>query len=138
MRTVTKQALIDHVAKVTGGRRADVKRTITAFLDEMVEQLACGNRIECREFGIFEPRNLKARIGRNPRTKVPVEVPARRGVRFKVGQQARDRLAAAAVLAETQEPRPAPVMERRRVRRRARAVEREAATMAQVPAGALA
>lgn len=96
MRTITKRALIDRVAQVTGQRRTDVKQTMMACLEVMLEELAEGNRIEFREFGVFENRGRKGRRAQNPRTMERVDVPPRRTVRFKVGRQVRERLDQAA------------------------------------------
>jgi integration host factor subunit beta len=92
MQTITKRDLIDRVAQATGQRRADVKRTISAFLDLMVDELAGGNRIEFREFGVFETKERAARTAQNPKTLERVIVPPRRTVKFKAGRQVRDRL----------------------------------------------
>jgi integration host factor subunit beta len=92
MQTITKRDLIDRVAQATGHRRADVKRAITVFLEVMVDELAQGNRIEFREFGVFETRERAARTAQNPKTLQPVVVPPRRTVKFKAGRQVRDRM----------------------------------------------
>lgn len=88
--TITKKDLIDRVANQTGYRRADVKQILQAVLDEVTAELGEGSRIEFRDFGVFDVRHRAARIGKNPRTLDPVEVPAKRGVRFKPGRQLRE------------------------------------------------
>jgi integration host factor subunit beta len=99
MQTITKRDLIDRVASATGHRRADVKCAIAAFLEVMVEELARGNRIEFREFGVFETKERAARTAQNPKTLEPVIVPPRRTVKFKAGRQMRDRLESTALAA---------------------------------------
>ncbi|MDA1008545.1 MAG: integration host factor subunit beta [Planctomycetota bacterium] len=86
MATTTKKLLVDRIADKTGLRRADVRETIQQFLDEIVNDLARGNRLEFRDFGVFEIKSRAARVGQNPRTLERVDVPARKAVRFKPGR----------------------------------------------------
>lgn len=88
--TITKKDLIDRVANQTGYRRADVKLILQSVLDVVATELGEGSRIEFRDFGVFDVRHRAARIGKNPRTLDPVEVPAKRAVRFKPGRQLRE------------------------------------------------
>jgi len=87
MPTITKKDLIDRIADETGQKRVDVKATVQRFLDEMITELGKGNRLEFRDFGVFEIRDRKARLAQNPKTLEPVEVPAKRVVKFKVGRR---------------------------------------------------
>jgi integration host factor subunit beta len=93
MATITKKELIDRIADGTGGRRVQVKRIIQQFLDEIVSELGKGNRLEFRDFGVFETKLRKARKAQNPKTLEPVEVPEKRTVKFKVGRLMKQRLA---------------------------------------------
>ncbi len=86
MGTITKKDLIDRIAAETGHRRADVKDVVQAFLNSVISELADGNRLEFRDFGVFEPRERAARVAQNPRTLERVPVPARNTVKFKVGR----------------------------------------------------
>lgn len=86
MSTITKKDLIERVAKDTDLSRPVVKHAVQAMLDRIVRELAAGNRIELRDFGVFEVRARAARRAQNPKTLRPVEVPARRTVKFKVGR----------------------------------------------------
>ena len=61
MATITKKELIDRIADGTGGRRVQVKKVIQQFLDEIVSELGKGNRLEFRDFGVFETKVRKAR-----------------------------------------------------------------------------
>src|ERR687897_793222 len=81
-------------AEGTGGRRVQVKRIVQQFLDEVVNELGKGNRLEFRDFGVFETKLRKARKAQNPKTLEPVEVPEKRTVKFKVGRLMKQRLAA--------------------------------------------
>src|SRR5215471_15256926 len=93
MATITKKELIDRIAESTGQRRVQVKRVVQQFLDEIISELGQGNRLEFRDFGVFETKLRKARKAQNPKTLEPVEVPEKRTVKFKVGRLMKQRLA---------------------------------------------
>lgn len=86
MKTVTKKELIDRIAETTQNKRVVVKRVIQSFLDEIIGELGRGNRLEFRDFGVFETKDRAARIAQNPKTLEPVHVPGKRTVKFKVGR----------------------------------------------------
>jgi len=97
MATVTKKELIDRIAERTQAKRVSVKRIIQAFLDEITKELCqSNNRLEFRDFGVFETRTRAARIAQNPKTLERVEVPAKRTVKFKMGRLMRESLCVAA------------------------------------------
>ena len=56
------------------------------LLDEIVAELVEGNRLEFRDFGVFETKIRAARDARNPRTLEQVHIPAKRAVKFKMGR----------------------------------------------------
>jgi len=93
MATITKKELIDRIADNAAQRRVQVKRVVQQFLDEIVNELCKGNRLEFRDFGVFETKIRKARKAQNPKTLEPVEVPENRTVKFKVGRLMKQRLA---------------------------------------------
>src|SRR5438045_7185309 len=93
MATMTKKELIDRIAENTGNRRVQVKRVVQQFLDEIVNELGKTNRLEFRDFGVFETKLRKARKAQNPKTLEPVEVPEKRTVKFKVGRLMKQKLA---------------------------------------------
>src|SRR5580693_3964354 len=93
MATVTKKELIDRIADASDQRRVGVKRVIQQFLDEIVVELGKGNRLEFRDFGVFETKLRKARKAQNPKTLEPVAVPEKRTVKFKVGRLMKQKLA---------------------------------------------
>ena len=93
MSTRTKKELIDRIAERTGAKRVQVKRVVQQFLDEVVAELGKGNRLEFRDFGVFETKVRKARKAQNPKTLEPVEVPEKRTVKFKVGRLMKQKLA---------------------------------------------
>jgi len=92
MATVTKKELIDRIAEETGAKRVLVKRIIQGFLDNIIDELGNGNRLEFRDFGVFECKIRAARRAQNPKTLEPVDVAAKRTVKFKIGRLMKDRL----------------------------------------------
>ena len=94
MTTITKKDLIDLIADQTQQPRSAVKRTVQAFLDSVIQNLSEGKRLELRHFGVFEIKERAARTAQNPRTMQPIVVPARKTVKFKIGQLMRSKLEA--------------------------------------------
>ena len=92
MATITKKELIDRIAESTGTKRVQVKKVVQQFLDEIVNELGKSNRLEFRDFGVFETKVRKARKAQNPKTLEPVEVPEKRTVKFKVGRLMKQKL----------------------------------------------
>ena len=92
MATITKKELIDRIAETSNSRRVLVKKVVQQFLDEIVAELGRGNRLEFRDFGVFETKLRKARKAQNPKTLEPVAVPEKRTVKFKVGRLMKQRL----------------------------------------------
>jgi len=90
MKTITKKILIDRIAESTGMKRVAVKQVVQEFLDEVIVELGDGNRLEFRDFGVFEVKNRAPRIAQNPKTLERVPVPAKRTVKFKVGRRMRE------------------------------------------------
>ena len=86
MHTVTKKELVDRIAEAAKEKRVVVKKIVQSFLDEMIEELGRGNRLEFRDFGVFETKQRAARIAQNPKTLQRVQVPPKRTVKFKVGR----------------------------------------------------
>ena len=92
MRTVTKKELVNRIAERTGVTKVVAKDIIQSFLDAIIDELAAGNRLEFREFGVFETKERAARRAQNPRTLEKVDVPAKHIVKFKVGRLMRKRV----------------------------------------------
>ncbi len=92
MATITKKELIDRIAESSNQRRVQVKKVVQQFLDEIVNELGKGNRLEFRDFGVFETKLRKARKAQNPKTLEPVAVPEKRTVKFKVGRLMKQKL----------------------------------------------
>jgi integration host factor subunit beta len=93
MATITKKELIDRIAVGTKHRRVQIKKVVQQFLDEIIGELGKGNRLEFRDFGVFETKVRKARRAQNPKTLQPVEVPEKRTVKFKIGRLMKQKLA---------------------------------------------
>ena len=91
--TITKKELVNRIADTTKQTKVVVKDIIQRFLDEIISELSAGNRLEFREFGVFEVKDRAARRAQNPRTLEKVEVPAKRVVKFKVGRMMKERVA---------------------------------------------
>ena len=84
--TITKKDLVNRIAETTGETKVVTKTILQMFLDEIIQELSRGNRLEFRDFGVFEVRARRARRAQNPRTLEKVDVPPKRVVKFKVGR----------------------------------------------------
>ena len=92
MANITKQALIQEIAKSTGFVRNDIKTVIEQFLDLLAEKLIEGNTIEIRGFGTFACKPRKARPARNPRTGETVLFEERMVPSFKFSNDIKDKI----------------------------------------------
>ena len=92
MSTTTKKELIDRIAQSTQVKRVLVKATVQNFLNEVISELAKGNRLEFRDFGVFETKTRAARTAQNPKTLERIQVPAKRKVKFKMGHIMKERM----------------------------------------------
>ena len=92
MATITKKELIEHIADATKQKRVVVKDIVQTFLDNIIIELGKGNRLEFREFGVFEVKQRRARMAQNPKTLEPVKVPPKRTVKFKIGRSMKNAL----------------------------------------------
>lgn len=102
MSTITKKELIDRIAESTQAKRIVVKRIVQTFLDEVIDELAKENRLEFRDFGVFETRTRAARVAQNPKTLERVQVPSKKTVKFKMGRLMKQKLAQPAPVLETE------------------------------------
>ena len=103
MMTITKKQLVEKISVDTGQTKVQTKETVQLFLNAIISELENGNRIELRDFGVFEIKKRAARVGRNPRTGDVVRVPARNVVTFKVGRKMKHRVAESEVVATEME-----------------------------------
>lgn len=85
---MTKRDLVMRIADETGLTQQQVFGVLQRTLDYIVECLVRGETVEFRDFGVFDVKTRKARVGRNPRRpKIPMSIPPRRIVRFKAGKK---------------------------------------------------
>ena len=85
---MTKRELVVRIAEETGLTQHQVFAVIQKTLDYITEGLVDGETVEFRDFGVFEVKTRKPRIGRNPnKPKNTVTIPARKVVKFKPGKQ---------------------------------------------------
>lgn len=84
---MTKRELVMRITGETGLTQQQVFGVVQRTLDYITENLARGETVEFRDFGVFEVATRKARIGRNPRKpQKTVAIPARKVVKFKAGK----------------------------------------------------
>lgn len=84
---MTKRDMVVRIAEETGLIQQDVHTVIQKTLDMIVEALAKGENVELRNFGVFQIKTRKKRIGRNPnRPEQVVTIPECRIVKFKSGK----------------------------------------------------
>ena len=88
--TLTKRDLVSRISEEKELAQQQVLDIVQATFDHITKALAKGEKVELRNFGIFEVRVRKARLGRNPGAPgSKVSIPARCGVRFKAGREMR-------------------------------------------------
>ena len=90
MATITKKKLIQVISQNRGLHPNDVRNIVQSFLDQMTDYLSRGDRLEFRDFGVFEIVERKQKIGRNPKNAaVPIVIPAHAAVKFTPGKKMR-------------------------------------------------
>ena len=87
---MNKSELIAVAAEKAGMTKKDAERLLNAALDTVTATLAAGEKVQLSGFGIFEPKTREARVGRNPRTKESIEIPATRTPVFKASKALKD------------------------------------------------
>jgi len=88
--TLTKRDLVIRISEETGLIQQQVLDIVQKTLDYIAEALARGDKVELRNFGVFEVKVRKARIGRNPNSPAKdVPIPERSVVKFKPGKEMR-------------------------------------------------
>ena len=85
--------LIAVAAEKAGMTKKDTERVLNAAIDTIVASLAKGEKVQLSGFGIFEVKEREARVGRNPRTKESIEIPATRTPAFKASKALKDTVA---------------------------------------------
>ena len=87
---MNKTELVAAVAENTGMSKKDSEKAVNAAFDSITEALAAGEKVQLVGFGAFEVKERNARVGRNPKTKETIEIPASRVASFKVGKALKD------------------------------------------------
>ena len=90
---MNKTELIAAVAAKTGMSKKDAEKAVAATVDAITESLVKGDKVQVSGFGIFEVKTREARVGRNPRTKETIEIPATRLPGFKASKTLKDTVA---------------------------------------------
>jgi nucleoid DNA-binding protein len=93
MNNLTKRDLIVTISNETGLIQSDVFNVVQRTLDHIAHQLTKGGRVELRNFGVFDVRVIKERVGRDPKKPdLDVIIPARAVVKFKAGKYIREKV----------------------------------------------
>ena len=91
MATKKKRDLVHMVAQEIGVHPDDVRVVVQKFLDKMIDCVVEGDRLEFRDFGVFELIKRKQKIGRNPRhASIPIIIPEHYVVKFSAGKKMRE------------------------------------------------
>lgn len=85
-----KSDLVERVMDATGLKKPEAIEAVNALFDSIKEALLRGDRIELRGFGVFQVKDRKRGIGRNPKTGREVEIPPGKTIRFKPGKGLRN------------------------------------------------
>jgi len=90
---MNKTELIAVVAEKAGLTKKDAERVVSATFETITDSLIKGEKVQISGFGIFETKTREARIGRNPRTKQTIQIPATRQPAFKASKTLKDTVA---------------------------------------------
>jgi nucleoid DNA-binding protein len=91
--TLTKREIVMKIATDTGLTQAEVFNVVQMTFDAITQTLAKNDRVELRDFGVFEAVVRKARVGRNPNNpEIDVLIPRRAMVKFKAGKTMREKV----------------------------------------------
>jgi DNA-binding protein HU-beta len=87
---MTKEELVDRIAKEAKVTKAQANKAIAAFFNGVTGTLKKGGKVSFVGFGTFSVAKRKARMGRNPQTGAPLKIAASRVPKFKAGKQLKD------------------------------------------------
>ena len=90
---MNKTELIAAVAEKTGMTKKDAERVINATIETVESGLVKGDKVSISGVGIFEVKARDARVGRNPRTKETIQIPATRLPVFKASKALKELIA---------------------------------------------
>jgi len=83
---MNKSELVAKIAQKTGLSKKDSEKALNACVESVTEALVAGDRVHMFGFGVFEVKERKAHVGRNPRTKETIEIPASKNLQFKASR----------------------------------------------------
>ena len=89
---MNKTEFITAVAEKSGLSKADAKKAVDAFVETVSSELKAGGKIALLGFGSFSVTEKAARKGVNPKTKQPIEIAARKAIKFKPGAELNDKV----------------------------------------------
>ena len=89
---MTKTDLVNYIAEETGLTKADSTRALDAVMSGVIKGLKKDKKVALTGFCTFNAVDKEAKVGRNPRTGEPVNIPARTAVTVKVGSKLKDAL----------------------------------------------
>jgi len=84
---MNKAQLIEAMANKAGLTKADAKKALDAFIETTSEALKGEDRVALIGFGSFSVSTRVARTGRNPQTGKPIDIPAKKVIKFKAGSE---------------------------------------------------
>ena len=87
---MNKTELVAIVAEKSGLTKKDAERVVSATFETITAELIKGDKVQISGFGIFEVKEREARVGRNPRTKEAIQIPASKGPAFKASKTLKD------------------------------------------------
>ena len=90
---MNKTELIAAVAEKTGLTKKDAERIVSATFETVTDTIKKGEKVSVSGFGIFEVKTREARVGRNPRTKEEIKIPATKLPAFKASKTLKDAVA---------------------------------------------
>jgi len=90
---MNKTELIAAVAEKTGMTKKDAERVVSATFETVTATIKAGEKVSVSGFGIFEVKTREARVGRNPRTKEEIKIPATKLPAFKASKTLKDAVA---------------------------------------------
>ncbi len=85
-----KAELVSVITEKGGYSKKDAEKALNTVIESISDVLVAGDKITLVGFGTFKTKENPARTGRNPRTKEPVEIPAKTVPVFKAGQSLKD------------------------------------------------
>lgn len=90
---MNKVELIAQIAEKSGLSKKDAEKALAATVDAITEAVSNGDKVQLVGFGSFEVKQREARVGRNPKTKEAIEIPAARVPVFKAGRALKEAVA---------------------------------------------